>query len=92
MRCSFIVLIILLSGCARGLTKEQALSVAEKNLVEKYGEQVLQQRPFMVSEHSDFWVFTGTLQCSEASGCKGGVASIKVNKKDGLAAEISHSK
>lgn len=72
--------------------EESAIKVAETILVNVYGEKVLDERPFRAKLEGDFWVISGTFHCPESSGCKGGVAHIEINKKDGKVKSVIHDK
>lgn len=77
----------------KSYTKEAALHSAELLLVEKYGEQVLKQRPFQVEPYKDSWVIKGTLHCpGGANNCPGGVAEVSLDKESGKVNYITHGK
>lgn len=99
----FLILVFSLGGSfskAEGFLPEQgvlpneesAIKVAEVILVNVYGEKVLEERPFKAKLEIDIWSISGTFHCLQASGCKGGVAHIKISKKDGRVKSIIHDK
>jgi hypothetical protein len=73
-------------------TEESAIKVAETILVNVYGEKVLEQRPFKAKLDGDVWKIAGTFHCPQGVGCKGGVARIEINKKDGKVKNVIHDK
>lgn len=73
-------------------TEESAIKVAETILVNIYGEKVLEERPFKAKLEGDVWKITGTFHCPQGVGCKGGVARIEINKKDGKVKSVIHDK
>lgn len=73
-------------------TEKSAIQVAETILVNVYGETVLEQRPFKAKLEGDVWEITGTFHCPQGVGCKGGVARIEINKKDGKVKSVIHDK
>ena len=73
-------------------TEESAIKVAETILVNVYGEKVLEQRPFKAKLEGDVWKIAGTFHCPQGVGCKGGVARIEINKKDGKVKSVIHDK
>ena len=73
-------------------TAESAIKVAETILVNVYGEKVLEQRPFKAKLEGDVWKIVGTFHCPQGVGCKGGVARIEINKKDGKVKNVIHDK
>lgn len=73
-------------------TEDSAIKVAETILVNIYGEKVLEQRPFKAKLEGDVWKIKGTFHCPQGVGCKGGVARIEINKKDGKVKSVIHDK
>ncbi len=72
--------------------EEAAVKVAESILVGVYGEKVLQQKPFRAKLDGEFWIIEGTLHCLKGSICKGGVATIELNKRDSQVRKVTHGK
>lgn len=73
-------------------TEESAIKVAETILVNVYGEKVLEERPFKAKLEGDVWIISGTFHCPKGSVCKGGVAHIEINKKDGKVKSVIRDK
>lgn len=73
-------------------TEESAIKVAEAILVNVYGEKALEQRPFKAKLEGGVWKIAGTFHCPKGVGCKGGVARIEINKKDGKVKSVIHDK
>lgn len=69
--------------------KNEALVKAERILIKKYGEKVIsEEHPLIVELKNDsIWYITGTLHAE-----KGGVAHLKLNKKNCRIIEIYHEK
>lgn len=72
--------------------EKAAIKVAEAVLVNVYGESVLSERPFSAKIEGEYWVVTGTLHCPKGANCKGGIARIELNKKDGKVRRVIHGK
>jgi hypothetical protein len=66
-----------------------AIKIAEAVLIPIYGrEQIEGERPFKATLNSDVWVVTGSLQ----AGRVGGVAVVKISKKDARVLAVTHGK
>lgn len=66
-----------------------AIAIAEAVLVPIYGDKaVLDERPFHANLEGETWVISGTL----AKNALGGVATVKLSKKDGRIVAIMHSR
>lgn len=74
------------------IKEAQALEIAEKEFVSKFGKEVLNQKPFITERTNDSWVIEGTFHCPEKQNCKGGVARIEILAKDGSVLEVTHGK
>ena len=74
------------------LDEKAVLKIAEKKLVESYGESILKEKPFQASLNKNIWTVSGTLHCLQGSVCKGGVATIHISTKDGSVIDIMHGK
>lgn len=73
-------------------TEESAIKVAETILMNVYGDKVLEERPFKAKLEGNVWIISGTFHCPQGAGCKGGVAHIEIDKKDGKVKSIIHDK
>ena len=80
------------AATATTLSEAGALTLAEDKLVEVFGKQVLNQRPFTSVKTPTTWNFEGTFRCEPGRICSGGVASIKIDKTDGSVIEVSHGR
>ena len=69
--------------------KNEALVKAEKILTKKYGEKVISEELPLIAElkNDSIWYIIGTLHAE-----KGGVAHLKLNKKNCRIIEIYHEK
>ncbi|MFS4458811.1 NTF2 fold immunity protein [Bdellovibrio sp. HCB2-146] len=72
--------------------EEAAIRTAESILVNVYGDKILNQRPFKARLENDVWKITGTFHCPSGANCKGGVATIELNKRDGKVKNLVHNK
>jgi hypothetical protein len=72
--------------------KEEALNIAQKALVNTYGERILKQKPFKIKEDKDKWIVTGTMNCPKNKHCFGGVGRVEISKRDGKVQDIIHGK
>lgn len=70
------------------LDKDSAVQVAEVVLVKVYGEKVLKEKPWKVTEERGIFAIEGTLE----PGSKGGVASIQIRKTNAEVVAIIHGK
>jgi hypothetical protein len=68
--------------------EETAVKIAEAILYSIYGENIYQQRPFIVTLDNEVWIVEGSLP----EGMKGGVAYIEIRKKDCKILKTTHSK
>lgn len=73
-------------------SKKVAAEIAEAVLVPIYGHDVLKQRPFEVTESSDYWLVDGVLRAPPTEVAVGGTVHIEIRKKDGLLKNVRHSK
>jgi len=60
------------------LDKKTAARIAEAVFVRLYGEEILNERPWLVSENDEIFFVKGTMRHS-----LGGVAKMVINKKNG---------
>lgn len=72
------------------LNKKVVIKLAEIILENKYGEKVLKQKPWIVSENNDSFKIIGTFHGEP--GTKGGVADIVISKSDARVLSITHGK
>jgi len=70
------------------LDKESAIKIAEIILVKIYGEKVLKQKPWSVSENDNSFKIRGTTVHTQ----KGGVAEIIINKSDARILHVIHER
>jgi len=68
------------------LDRVAAVAMAERHFVEVYGERVLKQRPWQVTDTGDAFFIKGTLR----HGVRGGTATMWLRKSDGLILELIH--
>ncbi len=68
------------------LDRAAAAAMAERHFVEVYGERVLKQRPWQVTDTGDAFFIKGTLH----HGGRGGTATMWLRKSDGLILELIH--
>ena len=77
---------------------EAAVKIAEAALIPVYGEkQIRSEEPFVAELKDNVWTVFGTLHCSDGKGgrttdCVGGVAEVKISKKDGRVISMIHTK
>jgi hypothetical protein len=65
-----------------------AIAIADVVLVEIYGEkQINEERPFSAKLEHEVWVVRGTLHTPN-----GGVAEIRISKRDGCILHVTHGK
>ncbi len=75
-----------------------AIAIAEAVLVPVYGKkQIESERPFTATLKDDVWTVEGTLHCSDGKGgvttsCDGGVAVVKIAKRNGRILSMGHGK
>lgn len=75
-----------------------AVKIAEAVLIPVYGKkQIESERPFTASLKDDIWTVAGTLRCPDGKGgfrsdCDGGVAVVRICRKDGRILYIMHGK
>ena len=74
------------------VSKEIILQKAEEKFVEIYGDTVLKQRPFIVTESDSYWKVEGTFHCPEDHVCKGGVVEAVFDRFTGDLKSITHGK
>lgn len=67
---------------------DTAIKIAEAVLVPVYGDEVLEQKPFVATLNNDIWEVNGSL----SKGVVGGVAEVKISKRDGRILRLTHSK
>ncbi len=66
-----------------------ATRIAEAVLIPIYGrEKIESERPFKATLESDVWVVNGTLE----KGRVGGVATVKISKRDAKVLFVTHGK
>ena len=75
-----------------------ALRIAEAVLIPVYGKkQIDSEQPFTATLNGDVWTIAGTLHCPDGRGgvttlCDGGVASVRISKKDARVLYMLHGK
>ncbi len=75
-----------------------AIARAEAVLVPVYGKkQIESERPFTAALNGDVWTVWGTLRCPDGKGglttdCVGGVAVVKIAKRDGRVLHMEHGR
>lgn len=74
------------------ISEKEAIRIAEKKLVARYGKSVRKQRPFQAALSDGIWTITGTFHCPPKSVCKGGVAEIQISAMDGTVISVIHGK
>ena len=78
------------------LSEKEAIAIAEIILVKIYGERVLKQRPWIVSDKGDFYKINGTFHQSKSEDgsivAVGGVAEIEIDKRNGAVRHFMHGK
>lgn len=76
---------------------EAAIKIAEVALIPVYGEkQIRSEEPFIAELKDNVWTVFGTLHCSDGKGgrttvCAGGVAKVRISKKDGRVISMVHT-
>lgn len=67
---------------------EEAAKVADSFFVDKYGKEILKERPWIAKydESTKSWLIEGTLHCSQFHDCTGGVASMIVDEQGNVIA------
>jgi len=77
---------------------QTAVKIAEAVLIPVYGKKLIEsERPFSAKLENGVWNVAGTLQCPDGKEgvialCKGGVAEVKLLKKDGRILSMIHGK
>jgi hypothetical protein len=80
------------------LDSSTAVSIAERALISVYGEkQIASEQPFTATLKGDVWTVAGTLHCSDGKGgtttlCVGGVAVVRIAKRNGRILSMIHTK
>jgi hypothetical protein len=75
-----------------------AVKIAEAVLIPVYGEkQIESERPFTATLKHGVWTVEGTLRCPDGKGgtttsCDGGVAEVRILKRDGRILFMLHGK
>jgi len=75
---------------------EAAIARAEAVLIPVYGKkQIESERPFTATLKGDVWTVWGTLYCPDGKGgrttdCVGGVAIVKIAKRNGRILHMEH--
>ena len=75
-----------------------AVRIAEAVLIPVYGETNIEsERPFTATLKDEVWTVTGTLHCPDGKGgitqsCVGGVAEVRIAKKDARILYMLHGK
>lgn len=72
------------------LNKEVALKIVETILIYKFGENILRERPWLVSETEQAFEIKGTF--NYPPGTKGGVVEIAIQKSDGAIIKLIRGK
>lgn len=98
MKKMLIVMILFTCSCIhRGPieSEQEAIQVAEKELLKIYGDKILNQKPFHAKLELGIWKVTGTVNCpgSETGNlCAGGTGEVDINKETGEIVRITHTK
>jgi hypothetical protein len=77
---------------------EAAIARAEPVLIPVYGKkQIESERPFTPTLKDDVWTVAGTLHCSDGKSgvttvCLGGVAVVRIAKRNGRILSMGHGK
>lgn len=77
---------------------ETAVKIGEAVLIPVYGKKIVEaEEPFSAKLTAGVWVVSGTLRCPDGHGgmttnCVGGVAVVRISKKDGRVLSIVHYK
>jgi hypothetical protein len=75
-----------------------AIKIAEAALVPVYGKKTIDsEQPFVAELNGEVWTVSGTLHCPDGRGgttthCVGGVAVVRLSKKDGHILSMIHYK
>jgi hypothetical protein len=75
-----------------------AIKIAEAALIPVYGKKHIEsERPFIATLDGDVWTVGGTLRCPDGKGgvttqCAGGVAVVKISRKNGRILSMGHGK
>lgn len=73
--------------------EKTAVAIGEAVLIPVYGEaHIKSERPFHAMLENDVWLVTGTLHCPKGLLCDGGMATVRISKKDGRILEMIHYK
>lgn len=71
----------------------QAIAIAEKEFIRVYGEQVMEQKPFVATLVKDtVWVVKGTFHNNSTKTRRGGVARAEINANNCQIIKIIHGK
>lgn len=73
------------------LSRDDAVKIAEVILVLKFGEHVLRQRPWLISDNDSSYTIEGQ-KPTNANHWRGGVAQIIISKKNVEVLSISHGR
>lgn len=67
---------------------EEAAKVAESFFVDKYGKEILKERPWIAKydDSTKSWLLEGTLHCPVFRTCVGGVATMIVDERGNVIA------
>lgn len=74
------------------IDEQKALAIAEEKLVQTYGKNVLEQKPFKIYLENKIWKVSGTFHCPKGQNCKGGVAYVDISAEDGSVVSMMHEK
>ncbi len=74
------------------LDRKTAVKLAEIILVKIYGEKVLKQRPWLVTDNKTEFKIKGTFHQNSKHSRKGGVAEIVIRKSDAKVLHYIHGK
>ena len=75
-----------------------AIRIAEAALIPVYGKkQIESEKPLKAELQGNVWIVNGTLHCTDQNGnqteiCAGGVAIVKISKKNGRIISMIHEK
>ena len=73
------------------IPERRVIEIAEKAFVERFGSEVLSQRPFNAVLVMNVWRVSGTLPCPPGGSCRGGVAEAEISVS-GEVLSIAHGK
>lgn len=73
------------------ISENEAIKIAGHELLQKYGDEILNQKPLKASSSNEKWTISGTLNCSKNEICSGGIGVIEIDAKTGRILRIEHT-